>query len=58
LIDFKDWLKKKVEITMKDGTVVSGVLKMFDMHTNILLEQNIFIRGDSIQMMALKEKEK
>lgn len=54
---WKESLRKKVEVTLKDGKVQSGVLKLFDMHTNLLLENDgkpIFIRGDSIQTVTVE----
>jgi len=57
-LDFwKESLGKKIEVTLKDGKVQSGVLKIYDMHTNLLLDNDgtpIFIRGDSVQSVTMK----
>jgi len=57
-------INTNVTVYLKDGTVVRGVLKAYDLHINIALEnakfdkgdrefQMIVIRGDNIQFVSL-----
>ena len=42
---------KQIKITLKDGSVIEGVLKSYDLHVNLLIEKDgkeVFVRGDSI----------
>ncbi|GBF36186.1 MAG TPA: small nuclear ribonucleoprotein [Methanothermococcus okinawensis] len=57
-------INTNVTVYLKDGSVVKGILKAYDIHINIVLEnakfnkedrefQMIVIRGDNIQFVSL-----
>jgi small nuclear ribonucleoprotein (snRNP)-like protein len=64
--DFLNQLKgKRVTIVTKNGEIIKGVFKCFDIHVNVVLEEanyeeeivgkTMFIRGDVISFICPEE---
>ncbi|KAI5151247.1 hypothetical protein ENBRE01_2000 [Enteropsectra breve] len=53
----KIYLEERVEIALRDGDVVNGMLRGFDEHQNVLIEGEndvILVKGENILFVGKK----